>query len=671
MAKKKNLKSKDYDSTSMFNVITGKQKQIKDLSDSEIIACFDSLPDFHNAVDKVAFSVATADFYIVRENSDGTEEQVRNHPLIKILKTMNTDLIGFQGLKLTQIYLDTVGRCYWKIVKRKNTNVVESIIPLNPTWVLQESVDGIISVAYPNGKTDVLQLGDTCEKLSYPSPVHPYKYSTGKGRVLSDELLTSENMSKFIAQRFAGDGLPAFILSADGLTPQETERLEASWFQKMARKLNRFKPYFMGRKVDIHEFNSDFQSLQMSDLRKFERAIIMSTYGVPPEIFGLTENSNRATSYTAKSIMAEYVLFPRLTYLKEFFIYRLAKYFGEDEDLRIEFADITPDDIETFERILSIYPTAFTQNEVRQRYKYSPVEGGNKYLIDFNKVAIDSLDSIAYENVGVSNETAPEKQFKSISKQLTEKDIDSILEELDIDMKKDNVMSREYRAVVINVIADTFKEIGFNGDPNPFSMGVTNYVNNVVGNRIVGINEVSKAKLRETLLEGLANEEALTDLTKRVSSVFRDFSKSRVKTIARTESHSSVSFGTNQAYKESGVKERMWIHHPELSSHPRDEHASMDGQTVLINEPFTALDGSVADYPSGFGIAYHDINCNCTVGAVLDDSINPFNDKAYREKYWEKKNNEVLKYEKRFDRLYRKIFNNQKNALIKSLKELQ
>ena len=52
-------------------------------------------------------------------------------------------------------------------------------------------------------------------------------------------------------------------------------------------------------------------------MRKFLRDTIYQTYGIPPEVLGIIENSNRATADAAMYIYGILVLTPRLNKMRE------------------------------------------------------------------------------------------------------------------------------------------------------------------------------------------------------------------------------------------------------------------------------------------------------------------------------------------------------------------
>ncbi|CAN3974011.1 Resolvase/invertase-type recombinase catalytic domain-containing protein, partial [Dysosmobacter welbionis] len=74
--------------------------------------------------------------------------------------------------------------------------------------------------------------------------------------------------------------------------------------------------------------------------REFLRNAVLEHFGVPREIMGITENSNRATSDAAQYIYASNVLMPRLGKREEAINTQLLPFFGAD--LVWHFDDIVP-----------------------------------------------------------------------------------------------------------------------------------------------------------------------------------------------------------------------------------------------------------------------------------------------------------------------------------------
>jgi hypothetical protein len=99
-------------------------------------------------------------------------------------------------------------------------------------------------------------------------------------------------------------------------------------------------------------------------------------------------------------------------------------------------------------------------------------------------------------------------------------------------------------------------------------------------------------------------------------NVYDNMSKSRAVLIARTESASSMNFGTVKTYETAGVEKKTWL--STRDDRTRDEHAVMMDITVGINEKFD-VGGELLDYPGDpEGSAGNICNCRCTIIAEID-----------------------------------------------------
>ena len=78
------------------------------------------------------------------------------------------------------------------------------------------------------------------------------------------------------------------------ITQDNADRLGERWRSEHQGFWRAALPFFATRKIGVHEIQQDFQSLQLIDLRKHERDIIIQVYGLPPEELGVIESSNRA-----------------------------------------------------------------------------------------------------------------------------------------------------------------------------------------------------------------------------------------------------------------------------------------------------------------------------------------------------------------------------------------
>jgi len=134
-------------------------------------------------------------------------------------------------------------------------------------------------------------------------------------------------------------------------------------------------------------------------------------------------------------------------------------------------------------------------------------------------------------------------------------------------------------------------------------------------------NETTKAGLRRTLIEGIADGDPQPKMIKRVRKVYSAAGKNRARAIARTETLSAIQSGQLLGYEESDVVSRKrW--NTALDAAVRDSH-QIGGQTRGVAESFILADGEPAKAPGvaedgGRLSARNAINCRCFLTPVLE-----------------------------------------------------
>ncbi|MBI4764663.1 MAG: hypothetical protein HY787_08665 [Deltaproteobacteria bacterium] len=130
--------------------------------------------------------------------------------------------------------------------------------------------------------------------------------------------------------------------------------------------------------------------------------------------------------------------------------------------------------------------------------------------------------------------------------------------------------------------------------------------------KVTRINDYTREKLRETLLEGLAKTETVVELQQRVKDLF-GFSEARSLNIARTETGQSAAPARDAAMAELGVEKIKWWTAGDTAV--RETHQFMEGMVVPRGMPFP--NGCLYPCDPG-GPAEQIINCRCVAVPVID-----------------------------------------------------
>ncbi len=138
-----------------------------------------------------------------------------------------------------------------------------------------------------------------------------------------------------------------------------------------------------------------------------------------------------------------------------------------------------------------------------------------------------------------------------------------------------------------------------------------------------GMNDTTLSELKKqtqaAISQGISDGSTNADIAKAIlaasDGVYDEMTTTRAKTIARTETATSVNFGQVQTYKAEGVKSKEWL--AVQDDRTRDDHAEADGQVVGIDEEFD-VGGDSIDSPGSGSDPAENINCRCTILPVVE-----------------------------------------------------
>lgn len=132
--------------------------------------------------------------------------------------------------------------------------------------------------------------------------------------------------------------------------------------------------------------------------------------------------------------------------------------------------------------------------------------------------------------------------------------------------------------------------------------------------RTAGISETSRRVIGNQIRIGIDKGETQDQIAARIRKARRSISPDRAQTIARTEVHAAMNYGSFIAASDSNaVQDKVWLATPD--GRARDAHAAASGQRRSLSEPFS-VGGEALMYPGDDGSPENTINCRCTLGYV-------------------------------------------------------
>lgn len=316
--------------------------------------------------------------------------QIPVHPALELLNGGSYRMPGSIGRQMTQLYIELTGEAFWLLDPRR---VAGEVIPagfyvIPPTWVQDVPTDevGVYTIVGPNGH-QVNVPREFMIWFSNPNPVAPYGRGVGHLRAFGDEIDTDEYTAKYIRAFFYNSARPDLLVYGKDLQKEDLQRLEYGWLQKVRGFMQAHKPFFLNRDVTIKELTYKFKEMQLIELRKWERDLLVNGRGIPPEVLGIIENSNRATIDAADYLFAKGVIEPALEFLRTFLQAELMPMY--DARLVLGYTSPIEEDWDFQLRAMELAPWAPTVNEWRAMQGLDAIENGDVHVFQLAQKAVD------------------------------------------------------------------------------------------------------------------------------------------------------------------------------------------------------------------------------------------------------------------------------------------
>lgn len=325
---------------------------------------------------------------------DGQAQIVEGHPLPALLKNPCPALPGSTPLFLAQVYYDVLGEAFFYVDRGPRDAWIQGksafsgmpqptgLWPLPPMWITRTPTPSDPTYDVRNGTLSLLGVPrQDILWLKQPDPLNPYARGLGYAQAVRDEVAADESAARMISYSFANRGRPDLLVALKGASQKEIDAMRNDWVANLQGVQNALKTHFVNVEAQVEKLTYDFEHLQVLELRDFNKKLLRQTQGIPPEILGDQDQSNRSTSDAAQHIYNTQVVIPLADVWREFFQAQLLP----EYDPRAVLDYVTPvaEDREfALESIGSGVPVKV--NEARSLAGFEPLtpaEGGDMWLV--------------------------------------------------------------------------------------------------------------------------------------------------------------------------------------------------------------------------------------------------------------------------------------------------
>ena len=357
-------------------------------------------------VERIASDLSFAEGKLFRVDRNGDEQEVTTHPFLDFWANPNPlhEMSNAAMWRLLEIYLKLKGEGYF-VIERDELGRPAELWPVPTHWVQMTPYQGFpfYTVRLTNGQLMEVPVDDMFVMKDL-DPYDPFKRGLGQSEALADEIETDEYAAKFQKRFFFNDATPNIIIGMPKSTEEQRKRFLAEWMQRFKGVFQSHGVATVNGDITVNKIGESMKDMDMVNGRTFLRNAALEHYGVPREIMGITESSNRATSEAAQFIYAQNVLMPILRRREEAINHQLIPWFGDD--LIWHFNDIVPRNQE-FDKAVGIdgwNSGLLTRDEAREKLGMPPSKvGGDVYKTQFSDVYIHEDEDPAEISTAAAN----------------------------------------------------------------------------------------------------------------------------------------------------------------------------------------------------------------------------------------------------------------------------
>lgn len=628
------------------------------------------------AIHDISKAVGSLKWVLYKKRRGGSRIEVDESPLLDLLARPNPMQGGSSFFEAVTAFFFISGNSYIEGVGPNPTSPPTELYPVRPDRmkVIPGSIGLPEGFEYSvNGKSKVYKV----DQIKGTSPIlhlktfNPLNDWYGMGRIEAAALSVDQhnqagiwNLS-LLQNKATPSGalvyLPNDANPKGKLDDDQYTRLDKKLEEKFMGSKNAGRPLLLEGGLDWRAMGFSPSDMDWINGKNVSAKDIALALGYPPMLLGIQGDSTYNNQKEANMALYTKTVLPTADMIRDELNHWLTPLFGEDLYL-----DYDKDEIDALAPLREaiwdrVQNSGFlTINEKRSAIGYEALEGGDTLMVDAGKLPLELAVSDDFL-IGSEEEDDPD-----------EEDDDLIEEEVDDDSDEGG-KSIEYKNIRTRFL-DFVKRFS-----ERYSSERVSRIQDSSRDRV--IKAIRKAQV-DFLNEGSTIDQLSNAIQENVKSVYETFSKSRARTIARTETTVAANEGSRAAAKSLGVPnlKKEWVSGDDSrtrGSDPSDDsnHKSMNGVKVEINEKFLVPSKDGPDSMDGPGDpsapADQVVNCRCIL--VYDDDSKSFNlsNRASKHRLWLKTIRQRNALERKFSAQLRGVFLKEMEEILSALEGIE
>ena len=331
--------------------------------------------------------------YKVKDRKTGEVEQVYDHEVLSLLRSVNPWTTARDLFKFTQSYKDLAGESFWYLNKsgKNGTGKITQIIMLRPDWieVVPDEATFIKHYKYKvPGMNPVIIPADQIIHFKEFNPTDPYRGLSivGAGALTID---TDNFSEKYNRKFFENSAIPSVVLETEQkLDDRIANRVREQWYNEYGGPSKAHKVALLEGGLKINPFSISHKDAEFLEGQKFNRDKILALFQVPKTVLGMTEGVTVSNADATDRVFSKRVVKPQMQLLVDTLTEFLLPHYRDGDKLFFGFEDPVPENVEqknlTIKALFEV--GAITQNEIREQYDMDVSEDDamDRFYLPFN-----------------------------------------------------------------------------------------------------------------------------------------------------------------------------------------------------------------------------------------------------------------------------------------------
>lgn len=611
------------------------------------------------AIDIVAQNLAQLPFNIYKdgEKLPFRTPRMGDVDLNALLEMPNETTSSYKFKLVHWSYFMLYDKVYW-LLNKNPYGIIKEFYVLNPNMLKAHKDNNGVVRNYTYGK---LKLG--ADEVIEFSGFSPNSLSGSGGSSIIDTIRTeyeTENAAATYGKKFFENGTRINgVITVDKDVPvtiEDMNKVLGQWMIAHQGSDNAYKVGALLNGMAYEERGMTMRDAEFIEGRKEIKERIIEVYGIPKSVFGLVDKIDRATADTQMRQFWQVTLKPLAIMMQEDVNTLLARKHYPGYSVKFDFTvveELKKDLNETADAARKYFEMGYTRDEVNNRFKLGMEEStdsGDVRYVPTSLISVDealemevlddpdkskqSIDDVVTKEATVDKSSEPFRNRFLKDQKNQEKIFHSKIKRFLFEYRQEalNVLNSSKSTVDIIALTNALNKLRNNQDikiakmTEPLYLAATKVsvqgtfdllgiddtakgnsaLANAAANRITGVNKTINDKILKEIKDGLAKGENMDKLSQRVKNVY-NFTSSRSRIIARTESARIMNASTLATYKDRGVKKKKWLDAGD--SKVRQEHKINASQGAIpVEEAFSS--GEL--YPSG-------VNCRCSLAPSIGE----------------------------------------------------